>query len=785
MRYTVSEDGHSIDPASRSLIIEWRSEGHDGGDLAFGADRMLYITTGDGTGDSDTWNSGQSLDDLLGSVLRIDVRHPDADRPYTIPADNPFVATPDARGEIWAYGLRNPWRMSFDPQTNQLWVGNNGQDLWETAHLVHRGDNLGWSVYEGNHPFYLERKRGPTPLVPPTIEHSHAEFRSLTGGVVYHGDELPELEGAYIYGDYSSGRIWGMKHDGERPVWHRELADTALSISAFHVDRHGVLLVVDHLGGIYRLVPAKPNPSAAPFPTLLSETGLFESTAEHRPAPGVIPYSVNAPGWNDGATAERFLAVPGEAQIDYSPTASWNCPDGTALVQTLSLDAPGNRPSPQRIETRVLLRQQGEWSGYSYRWNAEQTDATLVARGGDNIELPAAADSAGQSAAWRIPSRVECLTCHSRAANFVLSLSEGQLNRTHDYGEHSDNQLRTLAHIDLLTDPPSKPPGELAALANPYDMAADVETRVRSYLQVNCAVCHVSAGGGNSQMELGITTPREGMKLLDTRPQHQTFGIANAMLVAPADPDRSVLVHRLSRRGSGQMPPLVTARVDNQAVELVRQWITALPVEQKIVQQWKLEELLPELPAVAAGRSLEAGQAAFRKTGCVQCHRFAGEGGTVGPDLSGIEKRLKAAEVLESILLPSQKIADEYASYAIQTDDGKTVAGRIERETERLLVVRPHDTAELPVEIDKALVVARKRLATSNMPEGTVNVLEKAQILDLLAYLLSGSNAPPPAEPCRPVTPRTSALDGCPNNRSDLPVFFRFTLGRLCKLESR
>ena len=111
--------------------------------------------------------------------------------PYAIPKDNPFVGSPGARSEIWAYGLRNPWRMCTDAKTGHIWVGNNGQDLWETAYLLRRGANYGWSVYEGSHPFYLERKRGPTPLVLPTIEHSHAEFRSLTGGVVYYGNALP------------------------------------------------------------------------------------------------------------------------------------------------------------------------------------------------------------------------------------------------------------------------------------------------------------------------------------------------------------------------------------------------------------------------------------------------------------------------------------------------------------------------------------------------------------------------------------------------------------------
>ncbi|MBL9124937.1 MAG: PQQ-dependent sugar dehydrogenase, partial [Planctomycetaceae bacterium] len=206
-RYTIPPGERRIPPASEVVLLEWRSLGHDGGDLFFGPEGFLYASTGDGTSDSDPWNAGQALDDLLGSILRIDVDRPSGERPYTVPADNPFVEVPHARPEVWAYGLRNPWRMSFDRPSGQIWVGDNGQDLWETAHLVHRGDNYGWSVYEGSHPFYPGRPRGPTPLVPPTIEHHHAEFRSLTGGVVYRGVEFPELDGVYIYGDYSSGRI--------------------------------------------------------------------------------------------------------------------------------------------------------------------------------------------------------------------------------------------------------------------------------------------------------------------------------------------------------------------------------------------------------------------------------------------------------------------------------------------------------------------------------------------------------------------------------------------------
>src|ERR1041385_7018374 len=310
-RFTVAREApFACERSSERVILEWHSQGHDGGGMVFGHDGMLYISTGDGTSDSDGWNTGQDLSELLGGVLRIDVDRPDGARAYSVPKDNPFVGMTNARPENWAYGLRNPWRMCIDKKTGQIWVGNNGQDLWETAHLIRRGENYGWGGFEGSHPFYLKRRLGPPPPGAPTIEHHHSEARSLTGGAVYYGDAFPELNGVYVYGDYSTGTIWGARHDGARVSWHKELAGTQLQITAFAVDQRGELLIVDHAGAIYRLVRSRPQRPSPKFPTRLSETGLFISTKEHRVQPGLIPYSVNAPGWADGAVVERFMALP-------------------------------------------------------------------------------------------------------------------------------------------------------------------------------------------------------------------------------------------------------------------------------------------------------------------------------------------------------------------------------------------------------------------------------------------------------------------------------------------
>jgi uncharacterized repeat protein (TIGR03806 family) len=576
-RYTMeTKPPYRLDPKSAKVIIEWDSDGHNGGDLAFGNDGLLYVSSGDGTSDSDTNHTGQDLSKLLAKVLRIDVDHPDPGKTYSVPKDNPFVDVKGARPETWAYGFRNPWRLHIDRKTGDLYVGQNGQDLWEQAYLVQKGANYGWSAYEGSHPFYVERLRGPSPLSKPLVEHPHSEMRSLTGGVVYHGEKLPGLRGAYLYGDWSTGKIFAVKHDKGRVTWHKELTTTTLQITGFGLDSKGELLIADHGGGYYRLEPTPKEERPAKFPTKLSETGLFASVKEHRPHPALIPYSVNAALWSDGAEKERFIALPGLTQIGFTAARGWNFPEGTVLVKTFSLDVAGEMPGssrPTRIETRLLTKQQGQWYGYSYLWNDAQSDADLIgAEGADRAYevRDSRAPGGRRKQTWHYPSRVECMVCHSRAANFVLGPSLLQMNK--------GDQLSRLEEQGVFQAKPSLPekPDQPRRLVNPYDKGTDLEARARSYLHANCAQCHVEAGGGNAQMELEITTPREKMRLIGVKPLHDSFGIKDAKLIVPGDPEKSILYQRLKRRGPGQMPPLATAVVDEEAARLIHDWIKAM-----------------------------------------------------------------------------------------------------------------------------------------------------------------------------------------------------------------
>lgn len=635
-RYTIGrEPPYRLDPDSAANIIEWASDGHNGAAVAFGLDGMLYVTSGDGTSDSDTNVAGQGLDHLLSKLMRIDVDHPESGRMYSIPSDNPFVGQQGVRPETYAYGFRNPWRIAVDPETGGVWVGQNGQDLWEQAFLIERGANYGWSVYEGSHLFYPNRKLGPTPVSKPTVEHSHSDFRSLTGGVVYYGKKLPDLRGVYLYGDYSTGKIWGAKVQDGKLAWNEELADTTLQISSFALDADGELLISDHRGagegGFYTLERNPPTTTAADFPRTLSASGLFASVKDHRVHDGLIPYAVNSPLWSDGAYKERYLYLPvvkdaegreTPGTIDYATNRGWNFPDRTVLVKSFALEMMEGDPQSRRwIETRFLTKQEGEWVGYSYLWNDEQTDAALVDKDGLDRMYTIQTTSGTREQKWRFPSRTECMVCHSRAANYVLGLTTLQMNKEHDYGAATVNQLELLESLGVLRgnptpdlhnairdelknsgksdeeanrelkrltttrdqrSPPSissllaHAPEKYKRLVDPYDPKADLTARARSYLHANCSQCHVEAGGGNAQIDLEFATSLEKMKVLDVPPLHHKYGVADARLIAPGDPDRSILLHRISRRGEGQMPQLATNVVDEQAIEMLREWILQL-----------------------------------------------------------------------------------------------------------------------------------------------------------------------------------------------------------------
>lgn len=246
-RFHVSTDPNAADPASetRLLYVEQPFENHNGGVLAFGPDGYLYAGLGDGGSGGDPLGNGQDTKVLLGKILRLDM---DSGEPYSIPADNPFGS------EVWAYGLRNPWRISFDRATGDLWIGDVGQDTWEEIDFLPAGSpggaNFGWNLMEGSHPYNGEAQPG---LILPVAEYSHTEGGcSVTGGTVYRGMALPEWQGIYLYGDFCSGKVWGLIRSTDG--WQSQVQfETGFSISSFGEDEAGEVYIANLQGSIYRL----------------------------------------------------------------------------------------------------------------------------------------------------------------------------------------------------------------------------------------------------------------------------------------------------------------------------------------------------------------------------------------------------------------------------------------------------------------------------------------------------------------------------------------------------
>lgn len=591
-RFTVSPtDPPVIDPKSERVLLNFRSGGHNGGCIDFGNDGYLYISTGDAAQPSppDSLMTGQDCSDFLSSILRIDVNHSEPGKSYRIPADNPFLNTPGVRPEIWAYGFRNPWKMSFDRSTGELWVGDVGWELWEMIYKVKRGGNYGWSVMEGPQPVNVEAKRGPTPILPPIKAHPHSEAASITGGFVYRGRHLPDLANTYIYGDFLSGIIWGLRLQGDTVTWQRELARTPLHLVSFAEGRDGELYLLDfdRTHRIYRLVPNPASTTAQDFPRRLSETGLFTSTRNHQPAPGVVPYSVNAPLWSDGATAERLLAVPGDGHIGFGDQQPWRFPDGSVLARTVFIEQePGKAASRQRMETQILHLEGDVWRPYSYVWNGDQTDADLADSAGASRRIIQKVPGGRRELNYRVHARTECVLCHNpwvekktlvfgvQSAS-PLGVNTPQLNRHCDKNATSANQLTMWYQMGLLAWAPDL--AKLPRLVDPYDEFGDLDRRARSYLQTNCTHCHQANAGGTTPIDLSYELPLQQTKTVGIRPIQGTFNIAGAKIIAPGDPASSVLYYRVAKLGGGRMPRIGSTQVDERAIRMIRDWIARMP----------------------------------------------------------------------------------------------------------------------------------------------------------------------------------------------------------------
>ncbi len=580
-RFTTNAELTVLDAASEVQLIglDKLETNHNGGNLDFGPDGLLYVGYGDGGGAPNPQAQNDAF--LFGKIIRINPNASTGSVPYAIPPDNPnagnALCNGNGRGaaacpEVWARGLRNPWRWSFDRVGGKLWVGDVGWGSYEEVNVVTRNGNYGWPITEG--PSCVGGGScNRSGLTDPVYSVSRSDGQSITGGYVYRGTQTTDLAGQYIFADFGS-KLFGAVVAGSTPGSYSgrflipPFSASSVNASSFGQASDGELYVLDYVGGrIRRLVFTTGSGGGGRPPTRkLSESGCVNTADARQPAEGLVGYDINAPFWSDNAVKQRFFAMP-DAGSSFAAGADgdWTTPVGGVLMKHFRLGS-------TLVETRfMMLQSNGDWAGYSYEWDDNQLDATLVDAAGKDKVIGAQT--------WHYPSRGECLQCHTAAAGFSLGLETQQLNRSSTYAQTGINahQLTTLSapNIALLTPQISNPAAQ-PKLADPFGSEA-LGDRARAYLHTNCSMCHRPGGPTPLALNLLASTSLSGTNTCNQDPTRGSLGLPNAKIVAPGQPDSSVLLARMNTRDPQlQMPPIASHLVDSAGVALLRQWISSI-----------------------------------------------------------------------------------------------------------------------------------------------------------------------------------------------------------------
>lgn len=568
-RFKLSDDSNVVDPGTEKILltIPQPFENHNGGAMAFGSDGYLYFSLGDGGNANDPMGNGQKLSSMHGAINRIDVDSEGDGKPYGVPADNPFATDPQAAPELFAIGFRNVWRFSFDRETGQLWAADVGQQRIEEVNIVQKGGNYGWNRYEANDDFAKQTKLATNRHDKPVAWYGHEWGGSITGGCVYRGKKFPELNGSYFFGDYLSGNLWRTWKDKTGKYQTELVRRTGRGISSFGEDDEGEVFLLSFDGGIYRIVSSdKPDETFTDWPVKLSETGLFTSLTNLTPAEHLIAYEVNAPFWSDNAEKSRFFVLPEGKSLGFRSKGSWEIPVGATIVKNFEITIEGKK---RILETRLIKRTDDGWQAATYVWDRNGRDAELLPNG-KQVEI----GGLRTRQSWHAPSSSECASCHVDATGYVLGLSTAQLNR--DSADGKSNQIQDWVRKGIVSFPANVNLETADKFCSPYDENADLETRARVWLDVNCAMCHQPEGPGNAQIDLRYATALEETETIDVNPAQGDLGMVDAKLIAPGQPERSLMLHRIESLSEGRMPILGSNRIDVKAVKLLNEWIRSM-----------------------------------------------------------------------------------------------------------------------------------------------------------------------------------------------------------------
>lgn len=632
----------SANPATMTplLTIYDGAINHNGGDLAFGADGYLYLSLGDEGGGGDSFNNARFINkNFWGQMLRLDVDNDPSNLPpnphsqsgplssaihagtYRVPADNPFVgattwhgqtfASNTVRTEIYATGLRNPFRFTIDPPTGRIFLGDVGQQEWEEVDIIVKGGDYGWSWREGKHTFrqsstvpprFPDNSPGTTNLEPTTgfnpIEPIYDYVSdnaaggiiygaSVCGGIVYRGNQLTELQGKYIFSDlFGGGGIVATLTETTPGTWTPQYLTTRSQIVDYGVDpRNGEPLLCGLGGTIYKITRSG---TTGTLPSTLSATGAFSNLSTMTPNTGIVAYDPNVNFWSDYAIKSRWFSIKNTTdKVTFNGTGNWGFPTGMVWIKHFDIETTRGVPATRRkLETRFLVKTATDVYGLSYKWRADQTDADLVVEAGVTEAIP----SSSPAQTWRFPSRGECVVCHTQVGGHALSFNTAQMNRGHNYGAGVQNQIQALSNAGYFSSAVSGA-NNLPAFAAATDTSQSLEWRVRSYLATNCVQCHQPGGASQGMWDARATTATSSANLINALLINDGGDAANRFVV-PGDTAHSMLLKRQQGNGVPRMPPLGTLERDLVNEQLVTDWIASLTTRQSY-EEWRAAQSPP------------------------------------------------------------------------------------------------------------------------------------------------------------------------------------------------